>query len=103
MGIYKDITSEELTKKLSSENPPVLIDVRTPGEYSGGHIPKSINIPVQVFETEIKKKNIKNDNPIVVYCQSGMRASKACSILHDLGYTDVYNLYAIGNYKGTLE
>lgn len=100
---YKKITGKELEEKLKSAVPPILIDVRTPEEYKSGHIPKSRNIPVQNFEAEMLKSDINNDTPIVVYCQSGMRASKACSILSDLDFKEIYNLGGIGNYSGQLE
>ena len=63
----------------------VIIDVRTPGEYSQGAINGSKNIPLQTISSkinEIKKLN----KPIITCCASGMRSSNAASILknHDI-------------------
>ncbi|WP_234124188.1 rhodanese-like domain-containing protein [Clostridium hydrogenum] len=97
------INDEKLKEMLESSTPPILFDVRTPEEYSTGHIPKSKNVPVQNFENSIKKMNLKTDSPIVVYCQSGMRSSKAYGILHQLGFKEVYNLGGIGNWHYDLK
>jgi len=92
------ISDKQLKEMLESSAPPLLIDVRTPQEYSGGHIPKSKNIPVQNFEDSIKTMGLKLDSPIVVYCQSGMRASEASKILNKLGFKKTYNFGGIGNW-----
>ncbi|AZV57827.1 rhodanese-like domain-containing protein [Clostridium sp. AWRP] len=93
------ISDKKLKEMLESSTPPLLIDVRTPEEYSRGHISKSKNIPVQNFEDSIKKMGLKLDSPIVVYCQSGMRASQASKILNKLGFEEIYNLGGIGNWS----
>lgn len=71
------------------ENGAVIIDVRTTGEFAGGHIKQSINIPLDKLEDSIKK--IKNKGPIIVCCASGMRSGSAKSILSRHGFTEVYN------------
>jgi len=58
----------------------VIVDVRTPGEYQGGHIKGSKNIPLNVLSEkmeEIKKWN----KPVISCCASGMRSAQATSIL----------------------
>lgn len=67
----------------------VIIDVRTKGEYQGGHIKGSINIPLQSLESNLSK--IKKDKPVITCCASGMRSASAKSILKSKGYTEVYN------------
>ncbi|MCU0421179.1 MAG: rhodanese-like domain-containing protein [Bacteroidia bacterium] len=65
-----------------------IIDVRSPGEFSGGHIKNSINIPLQQISTQLSK--IKKDKPVITCCASGMRSASAKSILKQHGY-EVYN------------
>ncbi len=65
-----------------------IIDVRTPGEYAGGHIKGSINIPLQQLEKNISK--INKSKPVITCCASGMRSGSAKSILKSKGY-DVHN------------
>lgn len=68
----------------------VIVDVRTKGEYAGGHIGGSINIPVDQLKKSIAKLKDKN-KPIITCCASGMRSAGAKGILKAQGYTAVYN------------
>lgn len=68
----------------------VILDVRTKGEYSGGHIKGSVNIPVDSLSNNTSRLSDKN-KPIITCCASGMRSGAAKSILKSKGYTQVYN------------
>ena len=68
----------------------MIVDVRTKGEYAGGHIKGSINIPLDVLGNNLSKFNNKNA-PIITCCASGMRSASAVSLLKSKGYTQVYN------------
>ena len=59
----------------------VLLDVRTPEEYAEGHLPDSVNLPLDRIETIA----IAPSRPLFVYCRSGARSSQACSILKRRG------------------
>ena len=66
------------------EKGAIIIDVRSPGEFSGGHIKGSKNIPLNEINAkinEIKKLN----KPVIACCASGMRSSQATSILKQNG------------------
>jgi len=67
-----------------------LLDVRTPGEYSAGHIPNSVNISVETLAGQLNQ--VPTDQPVIVYCRSGNRSAQAASILRQAGYTQVYDL-----------
>jgi rhodanese-related sulfurtransferase len=66
-----------------------IIDVRTPGEFRGGHIKGSVNIPLDTLSNQLGK--IKKDKPVITCCASGMRSGSAKSLLISKGYTEVYN------------
>ena len=66
-----------------------IIDVRSPGEYSGGHIKGSINIPLGDLTQNLTK--LKKDKPIITCCASGMRSASAKNVLSANGFTQVYN------------
>ncbi len=68
-----------------------LIDVRSPGEFSSGHIERARNIPVGEIADRVDEIGNK-DEPVVVYCRSGMRSAKAKSTLEAAGFTQVHNL-----------
>lgn len=68
----------------------ILLDVRSPAEYQNGHIPGSINIPVDALNANLSKIKDKNKT-IITCCASGMRSASATATLRSQGYTKVYN------------
>ena len=77
----------------------VLLDVRTAREYQEGHIPGSVNLPLQALDNA--EEIIENaDTPIFVYCQSGVRSRQAVSVLQYMGYSNVTNIGGISTYRG---
>lgn len=66
-----------------------LVDVRTPGEFSSGHVKGSVNIPLDSIPNQLAK--FKNKKNIIVFCRSGMRSSQAKNILQQNGFTNVVN------------
>lgn len=68
----------------------MIIDVRTPGEFSSGHIKNSINIPVDKLPHQLNKLKSK-EKPIITCCASGMRSAAARNILKSNGFAYVYN------------
>jgi len=68
----------------------VILDVRSKGEFSGGHIKNSINIPVDQLSNNLSKLKNK-DKSIICCCASGMRSGAAKRILESNGYKAVYN------------
>jgi phage shock protein E len=61
-----------------------IIDVRTPGEFMGGHVVGSINIPLQEIQNRIDEIKLLKQ-PIVLCCASGMRSGQATVYLKSLG------------------
>ena len=67
----------------------IILDVRSKGEYSGGHIKGSINISVDTLKNNLNKIKDKN-KPIITCCRSGNRSDMAKSILISAGI-ECYN------------
>lgn len=67
----------------------IILDVRSKGEYAGGHMKGSINISLDTLSHNLSK--LRKDNPIITCCASGMRSASAKSILKSSGFTEVYN------------
>jgi rhodanese-related sulfurtransferase len=68
----------------------IILDVRSKGEYAGGHIKGSLNIAVDALQNNLEKLKDKN-KPIITCCASGMRSASAKSILKSKGYEQVHN------------
>ena len=69
-----------------------LIDVREPSELEGGIVPGALTIARGVLETNIENRVTDKDEPIVVYCASGIRSAFATQTLGQLGYSNVKSL-----------
>lgn len=70
-----------------------LIDVRSPGEFSGQHLPGAVNMPVDRLGGLASKLDPKA--PIVLYCASGARSARARQALLAAGFEQVHDLGSI--------
>ncbi len=86
------IEVKEFSQKLDSRDKPFLLDVREPSEYASGHIRGAVNIPVRDISRNLDKLPENRDQPIVTYCQSGVRSGQAAMYLRVYGYTNVKSL-----------
>ncbi|PCH93689.1 MAG: sulfurtransferase [Gammaproteobacteria bacterium] len=77
---------------MKNEHQPLLIDVRTEGEYADGHLPGAINIPHKELEQRLAELPTAKNNHIVLYCRSGTRAGIAKKILAKNGFTKLDHL-----------
>ncbi len=71
------------------EEGALLLDVRTPGEFAGGHLPGAENVPLDALASRLSE--LPKDRAIVAYCQSGMRSASAVRLLRREGF-DAWNL-----------
>jgi phage shock protein E len=71
-------------------NGAIILDVRTRGEYSSGHVKGSRNVPLDQL-SDYQKKLKDKEQPIITCCASGMRSATAKSLLKSLGYKNVHN------------
>jgi rhodanese-related sulfurtransferase len=83
------ISQGQLMDGLTNGHAPPVIDVRTPGEYRAGHVPGAINIPLQEFEQRFGELSAYQDKEVVLYCESGMRASHGARWLESKGFEDL--------------
>ena len=83
------VTTERLSapfaaELLSSSEPPLAIDVRTPHERDQKHIAGSLGIPLNHLTENLEK--LPKDRPLLVYCAGGYRSSIAASLLQRRGF-----------------
>jgi len=84
-GIGPSVDFGELVK-----NGALILDVRTKGEFSTGHVKGAVNIPLQELSSGMKKLKNK-DQVIITCCASGMRSASAKGVLKNAGYANVHN------------
>lgn len=95
----KKMSQEEFRASLRKGQ---LIDVREPNEYKGGHIIGARNIPVG--QMKLRMKELRKDQPILMYCQGKSRTNQAAKLLMKNGYTDIYMLEGgFKNWKGKVK
>ncbi|RSL34543.1 rhodanese-like domain-containing protein [Salibacterium salarium] len=83
-----ELTQEEFIKGYRKAQ---LIDVREPREYNGGHILGARNLPLSQLKQRINE--IRDDQPIYLYCQSGARSKQAARMIKKkVGTNDIYQL-----------
>lgn len=104
MGFFSEshLDINEQSKLWQENQDGILLDVRTPAEFGAGHIPGSINLPLDELEavTELyPEKGIK----LLVYCLSGGKSGNAVIHLKKMCYEHATNIGGISDYTGTLE
>lgn len=85
-----DVTS--YSEKIKTTPDAQILDVRTPEEYTTGHIENSDNVDFLANSFVLKTDKYDKTKPVFVYCKSGGRSAKASAKLAELGFTSVYNL-----------
>ncbi len=80
--------SKEEIKALVDQG-AMILDVRTPGEFSQGHAPGSRNVPLDRLPSQLKA--LDRSKPILVCCASGVRSGSAKAMLDKAGFTQVRN------------
>ena len=75
----------------------VLLDVRSPQEYSTNHLPQAVNIPVNELQQRLDEVR-RLARPLVVYCASGMRSHRATGILRGAEIQDVHDLGSLARW-----
>ncbi|MFH1966070.1 MAG: rhodanese-like domain-containing protein, partial [Acidobacteriota bacterium] len=94
-GGMPEMTAGEFLKMLESEEPLVVIDVRSPKEYNRGHVPNAVLLPLSHIRA--RKNEVPSTGNVALYCRSGYRSYVAQRILMNSGWENVYN--AQGGYQ----
>jgi hydroxyacylglutathione hydrolase len=84
------VSAPMMAEELAGADPPLLLDIRNPREWSAKHIEGSLNIPLNHLQERIAE--IPRDRRIAVHCAGGYRSSIAASILHQYGITHLIEM-----------
>ena len=88
---YREVTAPEAAALIANVS-PVILDVRTPREFQGGHLQDAVLIPVQEIQKRWPELAEHKDDPVFIYCRSGNRSTVAAKVLMDNGFKQVINL-----------
>jgi adenylyltransferase/sulfurtransferase len=91
---WPEITVDELFDRVNSDVPPLIIDVRSPQEFNGGHgqILNSRSIPVMEIKSNLEDLDSFKEKEIVTICPGGGLSLVAVEILTEAGFKDVKSL-----------
>lgn len=79
-----------------------IIDVRTREEFSCGHVPGALNIPLNQIN-QVQELVPNKEAPVYLYCASGGRSMMAAGMLKRMGYQTAVNVGGIYSYTGQLD
>lgn len=87
-----NLSAVDFSKRLQATTEAVIVDVRTPQEFSEGHIKNAVNIDWNGnnFDSQISK--LDKSKPIFVYCLGGGRSASAASSMKSKGFKEIYEL-----------
>lgn len=94
MGLFKQLFGSvdsihvsELQEKINDKGGPMLVDVRTMGEYRDGHIPGASSFPLDRLEARLTK--LSKNKEIICICRSGARSKRATRLLQNAGFNAI--------------
>jgi len=87
-----EVPANEVLAGIDASAAPLILDVRTPAEFAGGHVPGARNISIDELALRLGEIADHREQEIVVYCERGPRALKAAGLLADAGFGSVRHL-----------
>src|SRR6476659_5615788 len=97
-----DLMPDELLARLEGPDSPRVVDVRTPQEYAGRHIPGADLIPIDEFAARVQE--LDPEEEVVLVCEHGIRSAAAAGYLTQLGYTKCANMrYGMSQWRGPVK
>lgn len=80
-----------MSEQNSTTSAPLIIDVRSAGEFNSGYVRGAVNLPLDQFAQQIANLVPNKDTAVVIYCAAGVRADMACQFMQQQGYSKVSN------------
>lgn len=88
---YKNLSVDEFAQ-MAADKRNVILDVRTPQEFSAGHIPGAVNLDYNAPDFQKKAAALDKSKTYLVHCATGVRSVRACEKLGRLDFPKLYNL-----------
>jgi len=93
--VVKDVSPVQANKIIQANKGNanfVIIDVRTPSEYAGGHLTEAVNIDFNASDFKDKVNLLDKNKTYLVYCRTANRSSSAVKVMTELGFKDIYHM-----------
>ena len=87
-----DVDAAKASELLKSEKPPVVLDIRTPGEFAAGHISGATNVDFYAENFAEQLARLDRSTPYLLHCRSGRRTSESLATFKKLGFKKIYHL-----------
>jgi rhodanese-related sulfurtransferase len=78
--------------QLMNQNKAVVVDVRTPDEFAGGHLRDARNVPLQELSKRTSELDKFKSKTVITVCQSGATSAKAAALLKKAGFAEAASL-----------
>ena len=97
---YQTMEINDAAEMMAADDGHLLVDVRTQAEFEEKHIPGAILLPVEDIKDGRLERLPDKDQTILLYCRTGRRAEDAAAYLAKKGYTNIYEIGGIIDWKG---
>jgi len=102
LDFFKGADINESILQIRDDKNAVLLDLRSKEEYAAGHIPGSINVPLERIEDAAELIPDKK-TAVFIYCLRGVRSRRAARALTKMGYESARSIGGINSYTGDIE
>jgi rhodanese-related sulfurtransferase len=85
-GKVPEIKAADLQARLDQREPLQLIDVRSAGEFAGGHIKGAINVPISQLRSTLPALKLDANRPVIAICATAHRSPPAVRVLRHAGF-----------------
>ena len=87
-----DISAADADEVIASDASLVILDVRTPSEYSEGHIDKAVNVDFRADEFAKNLAKLDKSKRYLLHCKSGTRSAGALQVMQEQGFENVIHM-----------
>jgi rhodanese-related sulfurtransferase len=88
----KKLDPQNFEKQLKESKDPILVDVRTPGEFAQGHLANAVLIDIYSDDFKSRVGKLDKSKPVFVYCKAGSRSGSAVEVFTEMGFKEIYDL-----------
>lgn len=91
-SVVRDVSVSEASELIAGKDAVVVLDVRTPGEFSEGHIAGAINVDVRSEDFAEQLAKLDRGSTYVLHCKSGARSTRALATMQEQGFEDIAHM-----------